>query len=725
MAITFSSTSGTSGVTNIEVTATERLENTNYSKNYVISNDDMSLGMTVAQKAYVPTEKYITLSPSAISWTSSESTDSITVNSNDDWVVLSDGWIELSRMYSTKDHSERVNVVSGNGNTIIGIRCSENTGSTRTGGITAYCQSDSSITATTTVSQAGGYEKPYIMLGYYSLEVVGNGVSTAVSVTSNVSWSAITDSRWITINTLTGTGNGSVSFIVDANTADIERRGTITVFNGELIDVLVVSQEASSSKPYIELSPTSFSVPSTGSTGNVISVSANCDYNITTDVNWITLSASSGSGNGSVSFATSSTADKSANVGNIEFSNADISRTVSVERQGVGHYLSASTNSISTSSSGGSIEVYVYSNVNWSVSVDMGESELTDNWITVSPSSGSNDGSIRISVGSGYTAASGSVVLSSTKYGLSWVVDVNRREPVDGTKIFYTTTGGTVLNPNYTSGWGANIVSNTYENGIGIIQFDGDVTSVPNGAFNDSWPYFSTLETITIPDTVTSIGQAAFAGNQNLVSCNIPYEITEITNGLFADCPSLTSITIPNSVVYISENAFANAGIESITIPNSVTGIGWNAFMECNGLTSISIPNSVVSIGGGLFLSCTSLTNATVGSGLTVLDSTFAACTSLVNVSLSNTISVLDGTFDGCSSLTRINIPRSVTVITSSFYYCSALTSIYSYATTAPTINEYTFNNVSETGTLHYPSGSNYSSWISELPSGWTAVADL
>ncbi|MBR4552314.1 MAG: leucine-rich repeat domain-containing protein, partial [Bacteroidaceae bacterium] len=99
----------------------------------------------------------------------------------------------------------------------------------------------------------------------------------------------------------------------------------------------------------------------------------------------------------------------------------------------------------------------------------------------------------------------------------------------------------------------------------------------------------SGLNTITIPSSVTSIGEYAFAG-----------------------CTSLTSITIPSSVTSIEDYAFAGCtGLTSITIPSSVTSIGDYAFFDCYSLTSITIPESVTSIGDYAFSYCTGLTSIT------------------------------------------------------------------------------------------------------------------
>ena len=90
-----------------------------------------------------------------------------------------------------------------------------------------------------------------------------------------------------------------------------------------------------------------------------------------------------------------------------------------------------------------------------------------------------------------------------------------------------------------------------------------------------------------------------------MTSITIPNSVTSIGDYAFQYCSSLTSITIPNSVTSIGDYAFSYcSGLTSITIPNSVTGIGRDAFSYCSGLTSITIPNSVTSIGDFAFYDC-------------------------------------------------------------------------------------------------------------------------
>ena len=236
---------------------------------------------------------------------------------------------------------------------------------------------------------------------------------------------------------------------------------------------------------------------------------------------------------------------------------------------------------------------------------------------------------------------------------------------------------------------------------------------------------------ITILNSVTSIGWGAFSGCSSLTSITIPNSVTSIGGCVFEGCSSLTSITIPNSVTEIGREAFYGcSSLTSITIPNSVTSIGEFAFKGCSSLssvkwdakkcndissysnapfydirgqitsftfgdnvehipaylcygmsklTSITITNSVTSIGKSAFYYCSSLTSITIPNSVTSIGSSaFSDCTGLTSIVIPNGVtSIGSSAFSGCTGLTSIEIPNSVTSIGSStFSDCTRLTSI-------------------------------------------------
>ncbi len=249
--------------------------------------------------------------------------------------------------------------------------------------------------------------------------------------------------------------------------------------------------------------------------------------------------------------------------------------------------------------------------------------------------------------------------------------DVNMENRI----IYYTSTDGNVVTPSY-SAFGANIVSNTYENGQGVITFDGEVTSIGVDAF---WGC-STLASVTIPEGVTSIGYWAFAYCSSLASVTIPDGVTSIEGCAFYKCTSLTSITIPEGVTSIGESAFRDcSGLANITIPEGVTSIGNYAFSGCSSLASVTIPDSITSIGNEAFFGCSSLASITIPEGVTSIGrDAFNGCSSLTSITIPDSVtSIGQGAFYNCSSLASVTIPDSVTSIgTSAFYNCSSLASV-------------------------------------------------
>lgn len=220
------------------------------------------------------------------------------------------------------------------------------------------------------------------------------------------------------------------------------------------------------------------------------------------------------------------------------------------------------------------------------------------------------------------------------------------------------------------------------------------------------------LSQITIPNTVSVIGDCSFYGCSGLMNVTIPNSVTRIGDSAFADCVSLTGITVPNSVTNIGDYAFYNCldltsatipgnfpddfrntfegcenltcvcinegseeiraglfsdcpNINNITIPASVTSIGNDAFIGCTGLTSIIIPDSVTSIGSYAFAHCVSLSGITIPNSVTSIgERAFDSCVKLNWIVIPDSItSIGNYMFCDCVSLTGITIPNSVTSI--------------------------------------------------------------
>ena len=185
----------------------------------------------------------------------------------------------------------------------------------------------------------------------------------------------------------------------------------------------------------------------------------------------------------------------------------------------------------------------------------------------------------------------------------------------------------------------------------------------------------------TIPDSVTSIGNLAFAYCDNLSSVVIPDSVTSIGVGAFS-CSSLRSVVIPNSVTSISYMAFEDCdSLSSVVIGDSVTSIGNRAFRYCKSLTSITFTDNskLTSIGECVFDTCISLKSIVIPDRVTSIGyAAFQNCRDLSSAVIPNSVtSIGDWAFYNCRSLSSAIIPDSVTSISDSvFYACMSLSSV-------------------------------------------------
>ena len=177
------------------------------------------------------------------------------------------------------------------------------------------------------------------------------------------------------------------------------------------------------------------------------------------------------------------------------------------------------------------------------------------------------------------------------------------------------------------------------------------------------------IGSFTIPDSVTNIENSAFSGCNKLTEIIVDSdsELYAAEDGVLFDKKFRTIIcfpggktgnfTIPDSVTSIEDSAFAwCTGLISVTIPDSVTSIGYWAFSGCTSLTSVMIPDSVTSIGDYAFYDCIGLTNVTIPDSVTSIgDSTFQGCTNLTSVTIPDSVTSIGwDAFDDCDNLTDI-----------------------------------------------------------------------
>ncbi len=186
------------------------------------------------------------------------------------------------------------------------------------------------------------------------------------------------------------------------------------------------------------------------------------------------------------------------------------------------------------------------------------------------------------------------------------------------------------------------------------------LSSIPGYDWNGVGGPFSgctALETIVLPETVTSLGYGAFSGCSSLKNINLSPTLQSIGGSAFIGCKSLSGELNLPSVQSIGAYAFYNCEkIVSIRLSDNCTTIGAEAFSECRSLTSITLSKALTSIENFLFYNCSSLANITLPKYLSRIGrSAFVNCTSLKTITIpSDVIFIDDYAFSGCSGLSLL-----------------------------------------------------------------------
>ncbi|MBR4029671.1 MAG: leucine-rich repeat protein [Alistipes sp.] len=744
--LTLNKYSGNRGRNYINVTAEENKTIEAREAVITIYNDIYGLhkDITVYQEANDP---YITLSNNELEFGKNESFKSIEVESSIPWsatIVSNPDWLTITPKKGDNGTTTLKVTVKGN-----------NTIDNRSANIKIE-NSEYKLSKVLTITQSAGDANASV--SSKEISIPSEGDTKSIDIESNTTWKAKCDAEWISLSPTSGSkGKTTMSVIAEENPYAESRTATITIVDNNQKELAKINVKQGGSSAYINLSNNSiavkFNIPYTLNIESTVTWTAEYDADI--------VSVTPNSGIGKVD-ATITIIGQTTDSVDVRFYNNDYSVSTTL------HITPDYTNCIFYTTSDGNI-VSPYKSNGFGATIISNEiingigAIVFDDSVTTIGGYAFDDCSSLTSI---TIPNSVTTIGEGTFSGCSSLTSVTIPDSV--TTIGWwafdrceSLTSVTIPDSVTTIGWYAfqscESLTSVYISDIAAwcnIPF-GDSYSNPLCYADNLYLNNELVTDLTIPDSVTTIGNYAFYDCDCLTSVTIPDSVTTIGNYAFCDCDSLTSITIPNSVTTIGDYAFYHCNsLTSVTIPDSVTTIGWGAFESCSSLTSVYIsdisawcnisfsttysnplyyahnlylnnelvtdliiPDSVTTIGSSSFRYCTSLTSVTIGDSVTTIgDDAFYDCGSLTSVTIGDSVTMIGSSaFRSCESLTSVTIPNSVTTIgddaflvcrsltsvtignsvmsigDSAFSGCSSLTSVYCKPTTPPAGGSYMF----------------------------------
>jgi len=355
----------------------------------------------------------LTLSASTGSVAASAGSTSVGVTANISWTAVSNAasWCTVTP-------------ASGSNNGTLNVAYTANTTSTSRSAIITVA--GGGLTQSYTLTQSGN--TPTLTLSAATGSTAAAAGSATVGVTANISWTAVSNATsWCTVTPASGANNGTINVVYTANTTTTSRSATITVSGSGLTRTYVLTQTGNT--PTLTLSAATGSVASTAGTTSV-GVTANISWTaVSNATSWCTVTPASGANNGTLTVAYNANTTTTSRSATITVSGSGLTRTYVLTQTGntLNLTLSAATGSVAATA--GTTSVGVTANLSWTAASN------ASSWCTVTPASGSNNGSFTISYTNNTTSTIRIATITVTGSGLTRTYVLTQSGSSSGTTL--------------------------------------------------------------------------------------------------------------------------------------------------------------------------------------------------------------------------------------------------------------------------------------------------
>jgi len=434
-------TTGSNNMT-VNIAAVANTASTSRTAYIVVSSGTLSKTITVTQPA--APASYLNVSRTSITLaTYNACSDTFAISSNVSWTITFSGVTPAGS--NSNSTWLTVTPTSGLNNAVINVAAVANT--TTTSRTASIVVTSGTLSKTISVTQPAA-PAPYLNVSRASITLASyNACADTFAITSNASWTITVSSTsagtgtaptWLTVTPTSGLNNSVINLAAVANTASLSRTVYVFVSSGTLSKVVSVTQPAAPA-PYLIVSRTSITLASYNACADTFAITSNASWTIAVSTTtgtsntiptWLTITPTSGSNNGVINVNAIANTTNAIRTAYIVVTSGTLSKTISVTQPAApAPYLIVSRTSITLASYNACADTFaITSNANWTIAVSTttGTSNTIPTWLTVTPTSGSNNGVINVNAIANTTYTSRTAYIVVTSGTLSKVVSVTQ-----------------------------------------------------------------------------------------------------------------------------------------------------------------------------------------------------------------------------------------------------------------------------------------------------------